>query len=196
MIYSWRVTTLSFFIAIFFLCYSCVTKVYPDERMAIDSSFKMLFNSLISKDTFAFTDLMNHRKVFAITKLDSIVSNEKGWFINQSPYKLLRIRFKDLGTDTPELDRENEIYVMKDPKTAGGSIGIQFNNFYFTDSIIPSLNHDTIDINGKKIIDYYLFETSLKLKHPDDVKELYISPVKGFIGFKTVSGEVWLNELE
>lgn len=196
MIHNYRAIAFRFLIVTIFVFYGCVTKVYPDERMAIDSSFLKLFNSIARKDTFAFSDFNDSKKVFVITKVDSTELNKKGWFINGGAFKALQLSFREIGVDTTPLDRSNEISISKAPSINRSGIYIQFNNFYFNDTILPSLNRDTIDINGKKIIDYYLFETSLKLKHPDDVKELYISPVKGFIGFKTVSGETWLNELE
>jgi len=193
---DYRMKIFSCYILICFGLYSCVSKVYPDERMGIDSSFLKLFNSVVQTDTFSFKNLNDDRKSFVVTKVDSIISNKKGWFINEAPYKLLRVNFRESGKDTLHLERPNEVFVNKDPATGKSSLNIEFNNFYFYDTVLPLLNHDTININDKKITNYYLFKTSLKLKQPDDVKELYISPAKGFIGFKTVSGEVWINEQE
>jgi len=175
---------------------SCVSKVYPDDRLAIDPAFSALFNSVVQKNTFSFRDTAGNRRVFVITKVDTIISNEKGWFINERPYKLLSTNFREAGQDTVDLDRGNEIFVNKYPDNNSSSIVIQFNNFYFNDTILPPLHHDVLNLNGKRLTNYYLFETSLEFKRPNDIKDLYMNPAKGFLAFKTVSGEVWINEIE
>ena len=175
---------------------SCVSKVYPDERLAIDPIFMTLFNSITQKDTFSFWNAVGNRKVFVITKVDSIISNEKGWFINEKPYKLLMMSFRETGKDTVDLQRSNEVFVNKDPGKNLSSMVIQFNNFFFDDTIPPLPHHDTLNLNGKKFTNYHLFETSSSLKNPNDVKVLYITLPNGFIGFKTLSGEIWVNEKE
>ena len=175
---------------------SCVSKVYPDEKLAIASNFLAIFNSVKQKDTFSFRDTTGRRKTFVITKVDSIISNEKGWFINERPYKLLRMNFKETGNDTVNLERSNEVFVNKDPEKNINSIVIQFNNFFFDDTILPPLHHDTLSLNEKKITNYYLFETSLSSNNPDDVKVLFLNVPNGIVAFKAFSGEVWLNEIE
>jgi hypothetical protein len=175
---------------------SCVSKAYPDRRLAIDPDFLAIFNSVIQKDTFSFRDLIGRRKVFVITKVDSITSNERGFFINERPYKLLRMSFKEIGADTTYLERRNEISVGKDPVALVSGITIEFNNFYFGDTILSKIHQDTISLNNKKITNYYLFETSLGLRNSNDVSILYINVAKGIVGFKTVSGKFWVNEMD
>jgi hypothetical protein len=175
---------------------NCASKVYPDERLVIASDFLALFNSVVEKDTFSFRNKTGSRKSFAITKIDSIISNKKGWFINERPYKLLRMNFRETGKDTVKLKRDNEVFVNKDPGKNLTSIAIQFNNFFFDDTILPQLHHDTLSFSGKKLTNYYLFETALSLTNPNDIRVLYMSGLKGFLAFKTMSGEVWLNETE
>jgi hypothetical protein len=173
---------------------SCYRKVYPDKKLAIDPKFLSLFNAVIKKDTIRFNGSNGNSKTFIITKVDSIISNRKGLLINERPYKVLRTYLKEIGTDTTALERANEIEVAKDPELLVSGITIHFNNLYFSDTILPRINYDTLNFNNKRFTNYYLFETSLGLKNPDDVKVLYISVPKGFLGFKTLSGEVWVNE--
>lgn len=181
----------------FTLIGGCFSKVYPDERLAIDTEFLAIFNSISQKDTFSFRNTTGERKTFVITRVDSVTSNKKGWFVNEKPYKLLVINFKEIGKNTTYLERRNEIFVNKDPATNTNGLCIKFNNFYSCgDTVLPRLNHDTLSLNNKKITKYYLFETSLGLKKPNDVQALYINVPKGFVGFKTSSGEVWVNEVE
>ena len=83
--------------------------------------------------------------------------------------------------------------VAKDAKSLLSGIAIQFNNLYFHDTLLP-IHHDTLILNDKKFTNYYLFESSLTPKRPDDVKILYMNLAKGFFGFKTLSGELWIRE--
>jgi hypothetical protein len=161
--------------------------------MAIDPHFSSLFYSVIKGDAMRFVSLNGRRKKFVIAEVDSIISNSKGWFINESPYKLLRLKFKEIGKDTVHLQRENEMFVNKDPANSKNSVVIQFNNLFFDDTILRP-HHDTLNVNLTRITDCYSFETSLRLKNPDDVESLYISVPKGLLGFKTLSGEIWVNE--
>jgi len=172
----------------------CYTKVYPDEKLAIGQEFLLLFYSVKNKNPMRFSSLNGRSKTFIITKADSIISNEKGWFINEKPYKLLQFEFREIGKDTVHLERENEVFVNKNPEKNQNSIAIQFNNFYYHDTILPLLHHDSLNINNKKFTEYFIFETSLHLKNPEDIKVLYINVSKGFLGFKTLSGEVWVND--
>src|SRR5437764_584745 len=139
----------------------CYTKVYPDQRLAINANFLSLFNSIIRKDTIRFNSSNGVNKIFIITKVDSIISNRKAWFINEAPYKLLRSTFKEIGKDTVHLERENEIFVNKNALKNQNSIVIKFNNLFFDDTILPLLHNDTLTLNAKRFINYYSFETSL-----------------------------------
>ncbi|HET9825993.1 MAG TPA: hypothetical protein VFP87_11695, partial [Chitinophagaceae bacterium] len=158
----------------------------------IDPKFLSLFNSIIQSDTIRFNSPTGNNKTFVITKVDSIVSNRRALLINERPYKVVRAYFKEVGPDTTLLERENEIEVAKDPQSLTSGITIHLNNLYFSDTILD-LHHDTLYLNLEKFTNYYLFQASLKLKNPDDVKFLYIDVPNGFLGFKTLSGEVWVK---
>ncbi|HVM86680.1 MAG TPA: hypothetical protein VMT76_00735 [Puia sp.] len=194
MIYLLKKTIFILFVAAI-LIESCYTKVYPDDKLLIDPQFSSIFYSLIQKDSLQFSSSNNRSKMFIITKVDSIVSNEKGWFINEKPYKLLQFEFREIGKDTVRLERQNEVFVNKNPEKNQNSIAIQFNNFYYHDTILPLLHHTTFNINNKKFTDYFMFETSLHPENPDDVKVLYINVSQGFLGFETLSGEIWVNNV-
>jgi hypothetical protein len=179
------------YIVILLTSNSCETKVYPDERLSIDPSFLIFFNSIIQKDTIVFENSVGSKKRFVISGIDSIISNTKGWFVNQKPYKLLRARFREIGPDTSRLDRENVIFVNKNPENNITSLCIQFNNLYYSKNSLPQLGQDSQSV-GRQAIEYYSFETFLQLKNPRDTKILYISPQKGFLKFETLSGEHWV----
>jgi hypothetical protein len=192
---SYLVKTITLVFLTVILFENCSTRVYPDEKLAIDSNFLSLFNSIKQKDTIRFSNLNGNGKIFIIVKVDSQISNKKGLLMNERPYKVIRAYFKEIGKDTTLLRRANEIEVAKDPQSLISAITIHFNNLYFNDTLL-TLHQDTIDLDSKKFTNYYLFETSLGLKNPDDVKVLYINRSTGFLGFKTQSGEVWINERE
>jgi|GEM_PF-6262994 len=170
----------------------CVTKVYPDERLAIDPVFLRLFNSLHGKDTIRFNNSSGREQVFVIGKVDSIVMNEKGWFINGAPYKILRFGIREIGRDTSLLERENTIFVNKDPLANRSTFSIEFNNFlYHVDDTLPPLNTDTIVVAGKKISNYYFFKTDIRQKGVADVKEMFLSLGTGLVAYKTLNGDEW-----
>jgi len=183
-------------VAMFVIVNSCTTKAFPDERMAIDPTFLNLFNSILQKDTFSFHNSKGESKVFVITKIDSAELNKRGWFINGGPFRTLHFSFREIGKDTAFLDRYNEVSITKAPSVNVSSITIQFNNFFYSDTVLPRIIHDSLTIGEKKIIDYYLFRTPLNLKNSYDVKELYLSSLKGILGFKTIAGDVWINKNE
>lgn len=179
-------------------CRGCfhIEKVYPDESLEITPEFSAFFYSLIRRDTFSFINGIGERKLFVVNKVDSIISNTKGSFINERPYKILIMNFKEFGKDTVHLRRTNEVFVNKYPDNGINSLCIKFNNFYFIkDSVLPQVSRDTILLNGQVINNYYLLETSLRLDNGDDVEFLYISIPEGIIGFTTLSGEVWIREI-
>ena len=183
-----------FFAVITFLGNSCTTEFYPNERLEIDPSLLQLFNSMVKKDSFTFKNLVGVRKKFLITEMDSIIRNTKGWFTHSAPYKDLWINFKEIGNDTTSLERSNDLLVHKDPIKNVSRLYIEFNNFYFSTSTLPLLSRDTLILNGIKVANYYYFETKILSKDSSSIEELYMTPEKGFIGFKTLSGETWLRE--
>jgi hypothetical protein len=172
--------------------YSCVTKFYPDEKMNIDISFLRIFYALSKVDTFRFVNTHGVQKEFVVTDVDSILSNSKSWFINQGPYKEMYMDIKQVGEDTTSLIRPNRIFVNKNPTTNKNSISIEFNNFIYFDTILPNCNRNIINIKGKYIINYYIFETILDASD-ESVRSLYISPEEGIIGFKTFADDTFLK---
>jgi hypothetical protein len=179
-------------------CKGCfyVEKVYPEERMEIDPEFSAFFYSLIRSDSFSFINEIGERKLFVINNVDSIISNTKGSFINERPYKTLIMNFSQYGKDTVHLYRSNDAFVNIYPDNGINSLCIKFNNFYFIkDSVLPQTIEDTLLFNGQIISNYYLLKTSLNLKHRDDVEFLYISIPRGIFAFTTLSGEFWMREL-
>ena len=176
-------------------CRYAAEKIYPNEKLTVDSNFLKLYNSLIKEDTFSFKNQIGSKKEFVITDFDSIVINSKGPLINQRPYKLLITHFRAVGDDTVSSERANEIFVNKYPDNGINSIVIQFNNFYFSkDTTLPPISPDTAKLNNTKFTNYYKLESSWNLMHLNDVKFLYLSPEEGIIGFVTLSGEVWERE--
>ena len=191
MYFNYKIIIADLFVIIILLICGCETKVYPDERFNIDSSLIKVFNSILQRDTFSFKNSTGSKKSFVISKVDSIISNKNGWFINEKPYKLLRINFKEVEGDTTFLERSNQIFINRDAATNTNTICIQFNNFYYFDSVLPPLNRDTINMNNQRLTNYYSFETSIRLKNSNDINVLYVKIPRGLIGFKTLSGEIW-----
>jgi hypothetical protein len=190
---------LKFILIVFICCVGVVVcnweyKVYPDERLTIDSDFMKIFKSIYNQKSYDYINTEGRIKKFLVMNVDSVTRNEKGWFINALPVKWIRLKIREVGDDTTHLERENEIFVNKDPGTNVSSICITFNNFYdCVDNELPLLQTDSTEINEVKISNYHLFETSLTSKSPDDVRVIYVSPDKGVLGFVTASNEKWVN---
>jgi hypothetical protein len=94
------------------------------------------------------------------------------------------MNFQEIGEDTTILERPNRVFVNKDPKRNENSLLINFNNFYYSDSILPIRSDNIIDIHGQKMTKYYVFETKLNASQKS-IRTLYVSPDEGIIGFKT-----------
>jgi hypothetical protein len=171
---------------------ACSTKAYPDEKFVFDSNIRAVFLSASSADTLYFVNDKARQKIF-IAEVDSILKNKKGGLMDPIPYKMLRVRFREIGKDTLSLERESEMFINKYPNESKTSYSLRFNNFAFNDSILPPLSKDTLNINGLKIYNYYIFETSLGSRNADDINTLYVTKEKGIVAFKTRSEEYWIR---
>ena len=172
-----------------FYC-GCETQAYPDERISIDKSFVSFFNLFTSSDTLVFWNSKGLNKRF-VMKIDSSKLNKQGWFINGGAHNRYSCRFREIGSDTITLKRENEVSVSKAPESNLNAFSVQFGNLFHNDTILPRLHNATIVLNNKPLVDYYLIKTTLTSSKDDDLEELYISPINGFFGFKMHSGEIW-----
>jgi len=170
---------------------SCTTKAYNDEELSFAPTYLNIFKALTKKDTIYFLNAAGESKTFVIPNIDSTVRNVKGGFMNDAPYKSIRFTLKQIGNDTCFLERGNLIFISKNPTTNKTSIGIQINNLFFNDTVLPPIRKDILDLNTKKFSNYYSFATSLEPKRLQDIRILYVDTIQGFLGFKTFSDEIW-----
>lgn len=179
---------------VLFMAMSCNSKALPDEKFTIKAEFVAIFNSVSQKDTLRFVDSSGQNKTFFISRIDSTINNRKGWFINERPHKALIMGLTQIGSDSSQFYGNNELYVGKDPISQTNGITIKLNNFYYSDTLLPLIHSDTINISGEKITNYYLFESSRNAKNPNDILLLYINVPRGIAGFTTFSGKTWKNK--
>jgi hypothetical protein len=183
-----------YFLILIFIFSSCQTKIYSEEKLAIDNSYLKLFNAISKKDTITFQDSLKNIRRYIIISRDSIISNQRGLFINEKPYKLLRIKFIGILNLNSNSASTGEVFVSKDPERNLNSLYIQFNNFQvFThESLLNFVNHYK-NITNKDSSTVYEFHTKIlsNLNKPDDIESLYASPVSGIIAIVTKSGGLW-----
>jgi hypothetical protein len=174
----------------------CATKAYPDSMLEIDEPFKTLFYSLASKDTFLFRDSSNNSRMFIITKVDSVVTNTKDGFMSQEPYKLLQIELRQKQVVIHFPDTSDMVFVNKYPRTGVTSLHIEIGNYWYSvdDSLPTAIREGYNDTNDAT----FRLITSVPdlLKYPEDIREMYVSVRKGFIGFITLAGEKWLLQMD
>jgi hypothetical protein len=182
-----------FLIAILFAgCYN--RKIVPNEKLAIDQQSSAIFNSISKQDTIVFISSNGSTKKFKISEIDSIIHNKDGCVMQLQPSKEIRLKLNEVGFNTLQLKYGgNELSFIQDTVSRISSgVNIHFNNFRFSDSILPDIRHDTIILQELIITNYFLFKTQLATSDLQDVQILYVTPEKGFVAFETKSGEIWV----
>ena len=179
---------------IVFFNLSCSSQAYPPEKLAIDQPFLDIFNAIKSMDHYVFQKDSVSQREFVVVKIDSLIKNEKGPFINEKPYKLLQIKLRGVSPMDTLASDPSIVYVSKYPGENINSLCIKLKNFlFFQQGELPPLMNDTVVINGREIFDYYLFHTQAQklLESPEDIESVYVSPKEGLFAFKTKNGEMW-----
>lgn len=187
------IVTTTITVVLLLLGATCSNGKYSKKELDIDTSFLNVFYSIANNKQLVFIN-KSREKQFTVSDIDSIIRNNKGGFMGGAAYKNLFFKIHEVGNDTTCLSRENEIFVNKDPLEKRTSLLIQFNNFRFFEDTLPLLNEKNLIINSQHIKNYYLFQTSLQSKQPDDVVELYITLDNGLVAFKTFCGEFWFRK--
>jgi hypothetical protein len=180
--------------SLFFFFRGC--KAYPDEKFVFDPYLRSVINAIASKDTFAFRDSAGDRKVFVVTKIDSVKYNRKGGFMNPVPSKELTIQFSEIVKDTISSVWNNNAGVYMQPADNYSFIYFSFNGFIFSDTALPSLSYAPLILNNNAFTNYHVFRTSAKSTKENEIDILYVDTAIGFLGFRTGAGKVWVRETD
>lgn len=186
---------LSYFLIItVFIFFSCDrNRKYRDEEFIFDEAFIALFNSASMYDTVHFRSQNSNKiKTFIISYIDSFAITEQGSFINSSPFKRKTIHFSEIISDTTSISRRDELTIIKNPNHPGQGIEVQFNDLYYSDTILPPLIQDTI-FYWNKPIGYYKFMAKLSQRSNKGAKAIILSPKFGFLGFETGNGDFFIR---
>lgn len=169
---------------------SCFTTVYTNEQMEIKPEFVELFSAISKNDTSVFECNGFSNKIFLFYRLDSSTLNKKGPFINGGPFKTVRIKIREIGSDTSRLARENEISISKSPLAGKSSLVIKLNNFYFSDTTLQSQSDSTISFNNQ-LFSIKKINSMLPSRNDNDIRELWVGSGIGIYAYKTLSGHFW-----
>jgi len=183
------------FLSLLIMSHSCTTKYVPDKELEIDSTFLSVFKSISNNKLLVFKDKNNNRVTYKISKIDSVIRNKKGWFINSAPNKELKVTISEIYEGRTVLNEYyNECVVTREPFENKSYFIVNFNNIQYINDSLPELKKDTITITGSKFTNYYLFESSIEPENKNEIKELYISPKDGIIAYKMFSDEFWKRD--
>jgi len=174
--------------------YGCKNKIYPDEKFAFSSAFRNLFIAVARQDSFSFKNVKGDRKTFTKSQIDSVIVNETKLIMNPEPYKKLRVDFKEIGKDTTVLEWPNMLTITKRPLNNVHELSMNFSNLFYADTVLPKMIADSNLNNQARFNHFYIFESAFKAKHVSDVAKVFMDTSNGFLGFETLSGDLWISE--
>lgn len=193
---------------------SCLHKAYKEESFAFNNSTLEFFQSFSKMDTLFFQSKNHNVDTFVITKIDSVLKNTKGYFINSRPFKELFLTYKQIpidywaesrvemaGTSSERKVKEDArlITITTYPDNNSTEIYISFKNFRSliknNNYLIP-INYDTIKVNGSWFTNYYKINSTKNslLIDSNDIETIYVNQKDGFIAFKEKNGKIWLRK--
>ena len=198
------------FLICILLISSCTWKPYPPEKYNIEQSYRDLVSPYKSGDTLLFKDSSNKINSFLISKIDSVIYDTKGYFINRKNEKIISVSYKQIPIDkwahewigsAPDSAgfREHKedatlIDIIRDP--AAESTELNFNFQIFRGCTLKNLplHTDTLNINGINITGYYKIEyCDEDVKNLSDIKVAYSTIKKGIMAYQLLDGTWWIR---
>ena len=159
-------------------------------------------------DTLVFKSSKNEIDSFLITKIDSVVDNEKGAFINARNLKQISVSYREIPIDKwahsriemgPGNTQENRITedailidILKFPDDGTTELYFNFKVFYGCRiTKIEPVHLDTI-INGLRFTNFNKIQyCDEDVEYPTDVKYAYSTISKGLIAYEYLDGTLW-----
>lgn len=185
------------FLALIFIIFSCGRKAFPDDRFIFSSKFRSLITPYRIGDTLKFinSSLETHRIV--ITGKDSIITNRKGGFMSQRPYKLVQLYCNTLDYRKKNARDTSFIFINKYPDNMKESCYFSLMNFRGSitnqnDSIISNFQTQ----EGQTFSNCFVVSNvALDLmESKDDIEHIYVQLEKGIIAFRSYRGDLWVKQ--
>ncbi len=198
-----------YYLILILFCSSCLWKAYPDEKFIIDDSFRNLVIPYHLGDTLIFKSSKNEFDSFLITKIDSVIENKKGFFINARNQKRIFISYRQIPLDKwahsriemgPDNTHETKISedatlidIIRFPDNETTELYFNFKIFYGCRiTKIDPIHLDTLDINGLRFTSFNKIQyCDEDLKKPTDIKYVYSTISKGIIAYQYLDGTWW-----
>jgi hypothetical protein len=132
--------------------------------------------------------------MFHITKIDSILHDKRGFFINAREYKDLRIECEELAATDERHEKYDLFLITKYAHTDTPLFSVRLKGFYDNHPDDPFvLQRDTVLANNISFTNYYSFRPYNydAQKDPASVVKIYISPGKGIVAYRYLNGAWW-----
>jgi hypothetical protein len=123
----------SIFLIFLTTLYGCAEKAYPDEQFAFSAKYLALIRPYMLGDTIVFKSKGQQADTIIITKIDSTITNTKGGFMSQRPYKIIQIYCRQFPFERLDYNRQstdpNFVFINKYPDVQEESYSISFKRF-------------------------------------------------------------------
>lgn len=178
----------------FILCFlvSCSWKEYPPEKYIFPKEYRELIAYYHVGDTLKFQNKKGEASCLLITKIDSLLHDERGHFINSAEYKVINVDCEELTNPRKGYDKYTLVYIHKNPTENFAHFNFRYKNFYsrnLDDSLV--LKKDTLHVNGLTMTNYYAFRSNDLGDDTTSVAKIYITKEMGLTAYQHVNGEWW-----
>jgi hypothetical protein len=177
--------------------FSCGSKAFPDERFNFSPMYRNLVSPYRIGDTLHFTNENRGIRRIRITGTDSIVSNWKGGFMSQRPYKVIQVYCDALDFHRKNARDTDFVLINKYPDSLKQSCHFSVMNFRGQigdgpDSIISEF-HPT---GGKIFSNCFVIRNvaSDLVEGDDDIEYIFVQQASGVIAFKSYRGDLWVKQ--
>ena len=177
---------------------SCFQQVFPEEKLVFSPKYLNLITPYKVGDTLKFEDSLHQIEIFAITKVDSIIFNKKGWFINARPYKEVSISYNQFPKKQwvdANTNADNKLVLLTIyPDNQEQSCDFSFKNFRGSiQNGKDTISSTSVSVNSLPLSNYYKVENVADdlAKSSDDIKTIYITSDKGIIAYQNQKGKWW-----
>ena len=173
---------------------SCSWKHYSEDKYLFGKGYQVLIKSNKVGDTLVFSNY-DQRQSFKIAKIDSILHDERGHFINQREYKEVSIHLQEIpnGTIYSFNKEQFNISITKYPDQDSTYFDLSFQGFHGSIASVDfNISNDTLNVDNLQITNFYKFlPWSINSKDSNSVTEVYITPEKGIVAYKDSRKRWW-----
>lgn len=182
---------------IIYLLPSCGSKAFPDERFNFSPRYRGLISPYRIGDTLSFTNETLGTRSIRITRIDSIITNSKGGFMSQRPYKIIKVYGRPLDYRPFDVNDSSfaSINIYPDSLEQSGYFSIMNFRGWIengNDSVIAELQLPGDRSYSNCFVSRNVAEDLVKGK--DDIEYMYVQDTAGVVALKSYRGEWWVRE--